>query len=108
MRNALNNFWFVTGLDLINEVLEKNEVCLRQFRDAYEEGLFEKEPLEEDLKIEYFYFCSESEGFSELCDRKDPITMIDFFNEKLKIFKYNAALREEVKKVRELEETTKN
>ena len=74
-----------------------------QFREAYEAMLFEKEPLQEDLKVEYFYFCSESEGFSELCDRKDPISMIDFFNEKLLVFKENAELREEVKKVRAVE-----
>ena len=86
-----------------NILIEKNEVCLQRFRDAYEDLLFEKESLEEDLKVEYFYFCSESEGFSDLCSRKDPIAMIDFFKEKLIIFKANAALREEVKKVRELE-----
>jgi len=82
---------------------ERDEACLQRFRDDFEETLFEKEPLDEDLKIEYFYFCSESEGFSELCDAKDPISMIDFFNEKLKIFKANVELRKEVKKVRELE-----
>jgi len=84
--------------------LEKNEVCLRQFRDEYEAILFEKEPLDDDLKVEYFYFCSESEGFSELCDLKDPVKMIDFFHQKLEIFKANAALREEVIKTRSLEE----
>jgi hypothetical protein len=84
--------------------LEKNEVCLRQFRDEYEDVLFEKEPLEETLKVEYFYFCSESEGFAALCDIKDPVKMINFFYDKLKVFKSNAALREEVKKVRALEE----
>jgi hypothetical protein len=86
-----------------NISLEKNEVCLRQFRDNYESLLFEKEPLDEDLKIEYFYFCSESEGFSELCDRKDALSMIDFFLDKLKVFKANAELREEVKTTRALE-----
>lgn len=80
--------------------LERNDICLRQFRDEYEDLLFEKEFLDEDLKIEYFYFCSESEGFSELCDRKDAISMIDFFNNKLKIFKSNAELRETVRKTR--------
>ena len=83
--------------------LEKDEICLRKFRDNYENLLFEKEPLRDELKVEYFYFCSESAGYSELCDRKDPISMIDFFNEKLKVFKANAALRDEVKKARELD-----
>lgn len=88
--------------------IEKDAVCLQRFRDNYEALLFEKQSLEEDLKVEYFYFCSESEGFSRLCDLDDPISMIDFFNEKLVIFKENAALREGVKKVREIEENKKN
>jgi hypothetical protein len=91
-----------------NIEVERNAQCLQRFRDDFEETLFEKQPLEEDLRVEYFYFCSESEGFSELCRKDDPISMIDFFQEKLEIFKENAALREEVKKTRELESTKKN
>jgi hypothetical protein len=76
-----------------NIVFEANETCLRQFRDDYEKVLFEKESLEDSLKAEYFYFCTESEGFKELCDLKDPIKMINFFREKLTVFKANVEQR---------------
>ena len=90
--------------------LSLNSTFKKKERKALKNTLFscKVESLEEDLKVEYFYFCSESEGFSRLCDLDDPISMIDFFNEKLVIFKENAALREGVKKVREIEENKKN
>lgn len=75
-------------------VLEKNEDCLRQFREDYEKSLFEKEPLDQALRAEYFYFCAEAEEFSELCSLKNTAKLIEFFESKLLVFKSNVQLRE--------------
>lgn len=84
-----------------NIVLERNDICLRRFRDNYEDVLFEKESLDESLKAEYFYFCTEGEEFADLCSINDPVKLIDYFKDKLKIFKSNALLREKANKENE-------
>ena len=81
-----------------NIILERNDTCLRRFRDNYEDALFKKESLDESLKAEYFYFCSEGEEFSSLCSLNDPVKLIDYFKERLKTFKSNVQLRNEVNK----------
>ena len=69
--------------------LDNRNACITRLRREYEDILFEKEQMAENLKTEYFLFCQEDEGFLDLCNKKDDLAAIDFLKLKLKVYKEN-------------------
>lgn len=55
----------------------------------FSEDLFTKNPLEEELHYEFFYFCSEDPLFMEKCSNENGLETLAFLQEKLKVYKAN-------------------
>lgn len=67
--------------------LDRRDECINRLRREYEDIIFEKEQLAENLRVEYFLFCQEDDEFLEMCNRNNDIEAIDFLKLKLKIYK---------------------
>ncbi|RCW90192.1 hypothetical protein [Winogradskyella arenosi] len=66
--------------------LDKREGCINRLKRDYETFLFENVDLAENLRTEYFLFCQEDERFLELCQENNDIVLIEFLQEKLKVY----------------------
>jgi hypothetical protein len=67
--------------------LDKRDGCMERLRREYASILFENTSLSDDLKNEFFLFCSEDSQFAEICERNNGIEAIDFLKLKLKAYK---------------------
>lgn len=65
-----------------NELLEKIKVNLS-------DNFFIIYPLEEALRTDFFYFCSEDDSFENRCKNKSDIEIFEFFAEKFAAYKAN-------------------
>ncbi|MEO6348170.1 MAG: carboxypeptidase-like regulatory domain-containing protein [Aquaticitalea sp.] len=70
-------------------MLERLETCLDRIKSNLSETFFEYNRLEESLRTEFFFFCSEDEQFDTICRIKNDITTLEFLKVKLEDFKTN-------------------
>jgi hypothetical protein len=69
--------------------LEDNEVLIYKIKAELSEEFFKTHPLNENLIIEFFYFCSEDKDFESRCKGKSGIEVYQFLEEKYVLFKAN-------------------
>ena len=69
--------------------LEANEVLMYKITTELSEEFFTTHPLAEDLRVEFFYFSSEDDGFETRCRGKSEIEVYKFLEEKYIEFKNN-------------------
>jgi len=69
--------------------LEDNEVLIYKIKAELSEEFFKTHPLNENLIIEFFYFCSEDKDFESRCKEKSGIEVYQFLEEKYILFKAN-------------------
>lgn len=69
--------------------LETNDAVLRDIVDRLSQDFFANNPLDEQHRIEFFYFCSDDPNFQKRCKNKSDIEIIMYLNEKLEAYKAN-------------------
>jgi len=69
--------------------LEANDELLYNIRAEFSEEFFKTHPLDENLVMEFFYFCSDDENFEIRCRGKSAIEIFEFLDEKYIEFKKN-------------------
>lgn len=75
----------------LKEIVEltDNDKCMKRLKDSHSESLLKKEELTEPQQYEYFYFCMDDPRFTSICQQSNPIEVISFLEEKLKVYKIN-------------------
>jgi len=69
--------------------LEAKEELMYRIMAKLSKDIFYENPLADELRYEYFYFCSEDSLFLEKCSNIDALETVVFLQEKLKIYKNN-------------------
>ncbi|GFZ80385.1 hypothetical protein GCM10011531_08040 [Aquaticitalea lipolytica] len=81
---------------LKNQVkLERQDECMSKIISNFSELLFNDSDLDEELRSEFFYFCSEDENFSNLCKINNHIAILEFLQEKLNVYKANLQIKKD-------------
>ena len=81
---------------LKNQVkLERLEECMDGIKSNLAETFFKYNELEESLRTEFFYYCSEDEDFESICQVKNDIRTLEFLKEKLVNYKHNLQLKKQ-------------
>jgi hypothetical protein len=73
--------------------LEAQEELMYTIKSKLSKDFFNNNPLEDNLKMEFFYFCSEDETFTERCSGND-IATLEFLQEKYVQYQANRAIKE--------------
>ncbi|TJY36448.1 hypothetical protein [Pontimicrobium aquaticum] len=68
---------------------EHNEGLLTSIKSNLSENFFITYPLDESLRTDFFYFCSEDENFEKRCRGKSDIEIFEFLAEKMVTYKAN-------------------
>lgn len=69
--------------------LEKQDVQMDKAISDFSDMLFEIDDLQEDKRMEFFYFSSEDQEFMQIAKVKDDIKMLEFLQRKLIEYKEN-------------------
>lgn len=76
--------------ELKNRVhLENQDDCINRIKSNLSEILFNNHPLEEQYRIEFFYFCADDPRFDLLCALRNDFETLEFLKERLLSFKSN-------------------
>ena len=67
--------------------LEKSDDCLDKIISEFSEDLFSNSILEEDHKLEFFYYCQDDPKFDNLCKNKNPMATFEFLKMKMESYK---------------------
>lgn len=70
-------------------VLEKRELLMQSIKDRLAKDFFASYPLQEDLKMDFFYYCAEDEQFLEKCDKKTDFQIFEFLKIKYEEYQNN-------------------
>ncbi|MBC3757323.1 hypothetical protein H7U19_02830 [Hyunsoonleella sp. SJ7] len=70
---------------------ENNDALLKRIRIDLSESLFALNPLEEEFRMDFFFFCEMDPNFFSRCNGKTDLEVLDFLREKLKEYKINQA-----------------
>ncbi|MFD2725470.1 hypothetical protein [Hyunsoonleella rubra] len=73
---------------------EKNDTLLKRIRIELSETLFSLNPLEEEFRMDFFYFCEMDDNFYARCAGKTDLEVLEFLQEKLKTYKANQILKQ--------------
>jgi len=68
---------------------ENNDVLLETIKANLTEDFFITYPLDESLRTDFFYFCSDDENFEKRCKDKSDIEVFEFLAEKMAAYKAN-------------------
>jgi hypothetical protein len=69
--------------------LESNDVLLTKIKSRLTDNFFKVYTLDEKLRTDFFYFCSEDENFEKRCKGKSDIEVFEFLAEKIVAYKSN-------------------
>ena len=75
---------------------ESNTQLINKVKDELADDFFKTYPLEEDLRTDFFYFCSDDLDFEARCEGRSNIEVFEFLVEKMA--QYKANLKEAGKK----------
>ncbi len=67
--------------------LEKMDNCLDKMKADFSELFFSTHDLEEEHRVEFFYFCQDDPEFENLCKIKNDMSTLTFLETKLKAYK---------------------
>lgn len=73
--------------------LEAQEELMYTIKSRLSKDFFNNNPLDDELKMEFFYFCSEDDKFTERCSKSD-IEALAFLEEKYKEYQINRKAKE--------------
>lgn len=68
---------------------ERNEALIKKIREDFSESLFSINALDEEYRVDFFYFCEMDENFYETCAGKPDLEVLEFLKKKLKEYKEN-------------------
>lgn len=71
--------------------LEKMDSCLDKMKSDFSQLFFSTHELEEEHRVEFFYFCQDDPEFENLCKVKNDMAILMFLETKLKA--YNVILQ---------------
>ena len=74
--------------------LESRELLMQSIKDRLGKDFFASNPLDENLKMDFFYFCADDEHFVEKCQNKTDFEVVEFLKMKYKQYHEN---RNEIK-----------
>ncbi len=69
--------------------LESNDVLLTKIKSRLTDNFFNVYTLDDSLRTDFFYFCSEDENFEKRCKGKSDIEVFEFLAEKIVAYKSN-------------------
>ena len=69
--------------------LESNDVLLNKIIANLSENFFIAYPLDESLRTDFFYFCSDDKNFEKRCKARSDIEVFEFLAEKVIEYKNN-------------------
>jgi len=69
--------------------LEARDELMFRVKAKFSEDLFKGNPLEDPLRYEFFYFCSEDPEFTQKCGTENDLFAMAFLQQKLKEYKLN-------------------
>ncbi|WP_100614229.1 peptidase associated/transthyretin-like domain-containing protein [Confluentibacter citreus] len=64
--------------------LEEREALMQSIKGQFAKDFFASNPLEDDLKMEFFYFCADDENFIEKCKNETDFEILEFLSMKYK------------------------
>ena len=67
--------------------LDKDKQSIRRLKDIVGPLFFINHELVEDLRIEFYYFCSDDPDFQDRCINRSDVEVLEYLNEKLIEFK---------------------
>ena len=70
-------------------VLEKRELLMQSIKDRLAKDFFASYTLQEDLKMDFFYYFAENEQFLEKCDKKTDFQIFEFLKIKYEEYQNN-------------------
>lgn len=73
--------------------LDANEALMYKIINTHAKSFFSQNPLDETLKMDFFYFCSEDETFTERC-KNNGIEVLGYLKEKYIAYKLNRTSKE--------------
>ncbi len=93
--NPILNYFSGRTKMLKNQIkLERLDDCLETIKSNLSKIFFEYNELPESKRTEFFYYCSEDEAFSKICQVKNDIRTLEFLKSKLE--SYNVNLKTEI------------
>ena len=75
----LKRVWFSNGIH--------HHYSSEKFKADFSQDLFSNNDLEEDRKIEFFYYCQDDPEFKNLCKINNALATFEFLEDKLKVYK---------------------
>ena len=70
-----------------NVKLEQADECLDKMKADFAKSLFSNYELEDDKKVEFFYYCQDDSEFEKICKLKKGMDTLEFLTNKLVEFK---------------------
>ncbi|WP_347924567.1 hypothetical protein [Pontimicrobium sp. SW4] len=74
---------------------EYSDVLLEKIKANLSKDFFVTYPLDESLRADFFYFCSDDENFEKRCKDKSDIEVFEFLAEKIVSYKANLKTKDE-------------
>lgn len=68
---------------------ERSNKLIAKIRERFSESLFSLYPLNEEFRMDFFYFCEMDEDFMEKCSGTSDLIVFEFLSQKLKEYKAN-------------------
>ena len=69
--------------------LERTDNLINGIKDRLSEEFFQDNPLHQDFRMDFLYYCSEDSEFEQRCKNKSDIEVIIFLEEKLIMYNRN-------------------
>lgn len=67
-------------------LLEKQIECMNRMKSEFSDLLFEDYKIEDNLKVDFFYYIAEDPKFNELCQSDNSLTTYEFLLKKLYLY----------------------
>lgn len=68
---------------------ERKDALITKIRQRFSESLFGIYDLDEEFRMDFFYFCEMDENFEEKCSGTSDLVVFEFLSKKLKEYKAN-------------------
>lgn len=68
---------------------EQNETLMQSIKARLSKDFFASNPMEEDLKMDFFYFCADDENFIKYCKNETDFKILIFLRHKYKQYMDN-------------------
>lgn len=75
--------------------IENRQELMRKIKSNLSDDFFSVHPLEEDLRVDFLFFCQEAPNFMERCNGKTDFEVFQYLKEKLQSYKRNLKVIED-------------